>query len=241
MILLLSAILPVAVFLFFIFRKDTEKEPIKLLLKCFLWGCIATLPIVLIELVFDFFNIFTSAFWHSFYKAFVVAAFVEEGVKFLVLYWIIWKHKEFDQHFDGIVYAVFVSLGFAVVENILYVFDGGIGISVMRAILAIPLHGFCGVIMGYFFAIAKFCEIDKKQKFLWLSFLVPLLFHGLYDFALFYIEKSSDNIALALLLFAVFIAVVVFLWRIGIKHIKRHYAKDISKIKESEITTNASS
>jgi len=224
LVLLLSAILPVAIFLFFIYRKDTEKEPPKLLVKCFLWGCFITLPIILIGLLFDCFNIFNSAFLDSFYNAFVVAAFVEEGGKFLCLYWLIWKHKEFDQHFDAIVYAVFVSLGFALVENILYVFQHGFGIAISRAILSVPGHGLFGVMMGYFFALAKFSETAKKQKLLWLSFLVPFLFHGLYDFILFYIEKSSDNIAV--LLFVAFIVVMVFLWRYGIRYIRKHYAKD---------------
>jgi RsiW-degrading membrane proteinase PrsW (M82 family) len=239
MILLLSAIFPVAVFLFFIFRKDTEKEPIKLLAKCFLWGCIATVPVILIELVLDLFNVFTSAFWHSFYKAFIVAAFTEEGVKFLFLYWIIWKHKECNQYFDGIVYAVFVSLGFAVIENILYVFNfNGLSTAINRAIFSVPAHGLFGVIMGYFFTLARFSETNKKRKFLWMSFLVPLIFHGLYDFVLFYMEKSNDNITFYSLLFVIFIVVMVFLWHTGIKHIKQHYAKDISEIKERGNTTN---
>jgi RsiW-degrading membrane proteinase PrsW (M82 family) len=226
LVILLSAIFPVIIFLFFIYRKDTEKEPPILLVKCFLWGCVINLPIILIELVLDHLNIFNSALLHSFYNAFVVASFVEEGFKFLCLYWIIWKRKEFNQYFDGIIYAVFVSLGFAFIENIGYIFQNGFGAAIMRAILSVPGHGLFGVIMGYFFSLARFSEIEKKWKFLWLSFLIPFLFHGLYDFLLFYIEKSGDNIGFVLLLFAMFVIVMVFLWHYGIRYVKKHYAND---------------
>ena len=165
LVILLSAIFPVIIFLFFIYRKDTEKEPPILLVKCFLWGCVITLPIILIELVLDHLNIFNSALLHSFYNAFVVASFVEEGFKFLCLYWIIWKRKEFNQYFDGIIYAVFVSLGFAFIENIGYIFQNGFGAAIMRAILSVPGHGLFGVIMGYFFSLARFSEIEKTINF----------------------------------------------------------------------------
>ena len=232
LLLLLSAIAPVAIFLFFVYRKDTEKEPPKLLAKSFLWGCIAILPILTIELVLQYLNIFSSAFLHSFYEAFIVAAFVEEGVKLFCLYKIIWKHKEFDQYYDGIVYAVFVSLGFALVENIFYVLEGGFGVSILRAMLSIPAHGLFGVLMGYFFALAKFSP-NKNKKFLWLSFIVPFLAHGLYDFFLMYMV-GNDEITI-FLLFHLFIALMIFLWRFGIKYIKKHYAKDKAAILSAEI------
>ena len=224
-ILLFSAALPVVIFLYFIYKKDSEKEPVKLLLKCFLWGCIAIIPIIIIEMLLDRFNIFTSAFLQSFYRAFVVAALVEEGVKFLCLSWIIWKHREFDQYYDGIVYAVFVSLGFALVENILYVIQGGIGVSIARAILAVPLHGLCGVIMGYFFALAKFSRSNNKI-YLWLGFVLPLFSHGAYDFFIFYYTNSDKNISITMILLIFFVALIFILWRCGIGYIKKHCIKD---------------
>ena len=235
-ILLFSAIFPVAIFLFFIYKKDTKKEPPKLLAKSFMWGCIAALPVIIVELILDYFNIFNSAFLQSFYNAFIVAAFVEEGFKFLCLYLIIWKHKEFDQYYDGIVYAVFVSLGFAVVENIVYVIQFGIVTSILRAILPVPGHGLFGVIMGYFFALAKFSTNNKRKKLLWLSFLLPFFIHGLYDFFLFYMQHFQDNVFIALLFIVFFIILMVFLWRYGIRYIKKHYAKDKEEILINKMT-----
>ena len=224
MALLVAAVFPVAVFLIYIYGKDTEKEPPKLLFRCFFLGCVAIVPVVFIETLLSGFNNFDSAFLRSIFGAFVVAALVEEGFKFLFLSGIIWRRKEFDQYFDGIVYAVFISLGFALVENVLYVFDGGIGTAIMRAVLSVPGHGLFGVIMGYFFALAKFSPA-KRKRWLLLSFLIPVLFHGLYDFFLIYLGEN-ENTSIMLLLFAGFILVMVFLWRNGAGYIKKHYAKD---------------
>ncbi|MDR1341263.1 MAG: PrsW family intramembrane metalloprotease [Prevotellaceae bacterium] len=230
-LLLLSAIIPVAVFLYCIYRKDTEKEPLKLLVKCFLWGCAVTVPVILVELSLNFGNpVITSLFPNAFYDAFIVASLVEEAAKFLCLYLIIWKHKEFDQYFDGIIYAVFVSLGFAMVENILYMLDGGLGRAVARAILAVPMHGLCGVMMGYFFSLARFSSIDKRTKLLWYSFLVPFSFHGLYDFCIMYfIPQIEINEGMAGLFLLAFSGVVISIWRIGLKNIKKHLAQDTGK------------
>ena len=225
MALLVSAIFPVVVFLVIVYRKDTEKEPPKLLAKCFFLGCVATVPAMLLELLVDVFNNFDSAFARSFFDAFAVAALVEEGVKFAFLYWIVWKRKEFNQYFDGIVYAVFVSLGFALVENVFYVFDSGFGTAVLRAVLSVPGHGLFGVVMGYFFALARF-SANRRGGLLWLSFLAPLLIHGLYDFLLMSIG-AIENAGLGFLFFAGFVAFMIWLWRIGIKSINKHYAKDL--------------
>ena len=223
-VLVLSACFPVIVFLVIIYRKDTVKEPPKPLIKCFIWGCVSTIPITIIELLLGNINVFGSALGFSLYEAFVVAALVEEGIKFLFLYLIIWKNKEFDQYYDGIVYAVFVSLGFALIENILYVVTSGFGTAIMRAVFSVPGHGLFGVMMGYFFALAKFAP-NRKNGLLFLSFLVPFLFHGLYDFLLFYFAEI-ENILIGFLLFAGFVALMILLWRFGIKYIKSHFAKD---------------
>ena len=220
----MAAFFPVAVFMIIIYRKDTEREPKSLLVKCFLGGCVITIPVVFVGLFLDGFNVFNSAAMSSFYDAFVVAATVEEGFKFLFLYLIIRKRNEFDQHFDGIVYAVFVSLGFAFVENVLYVAEYGFGTAVLRAVLAVPAHGLFGVCMGYFFAHAKFSP-KYRTVLLFLSFLIPMLLHGLYDFLLMYLD-AIDNDGVIVLLFLGFVALMICLWGIGIRFIRKQHAKD---------------
>ena len=224
-LLVLSAAFPVAVFLFLVYRKDTEKEPPKLLVLCFVFGCIATLPILIVELFLSGIYTSSTAAMDAFYNAFVVAAFTEEAFKFLVLYVIIWRRKEFDQHYDGIVYAVFVSMGFAFVENILYVVQSGFQVALMRAILSIPGHGFFGVMMGYFFSLARFSP-EKKNKMLWLSLISPIIFHGLYDFFLFFAEGSGNPMVILVLLIC-FIAFIIVMWVFGIKRIRKQYKKDL--------------
>ncbi|MGI6048144.1 MAG: PrsW family glutamic-type intramembrane protease [Petrimonas sp.] len=235
-LLLISAIIPVLVFLFFIYKKDSQKEPHELLGNCFLFGVASVIPILLIEYVFDYFNnLINSPFWYSFFRAFIVAALVEEGCKLFFLYRATWRNKEFDQSFDGIVYAVFVSLGFAMVENILYVLEHGFIVSISRALLSVPAHGLLGVMMGYFYALAKFSKNQRKQ-YLFLSFFIPFVFHGVFNFLLMYADKIRNvaNVFYVLLIYLLFIVFDVFIWRMGIKSIKRHYAKDIREIEQDE-------
>jgi len=231
-LLILSAALPVFVFLFLVYRKDTEKEPPKLLILCFVFGCISVLPILVVELFLGGIASFSDPAMSAFYNAFIVASLTEELFKFLVLYLIIWKRKEFNQYYDGIVYAVFVSLGFAFVENILYVIQSGFTVALMRAVLSIPGHGFFGVAMGYFFALARF-NPQKRTKLLWLSLLIPILLHGVYDFLLFYVEGIT-NPAIMVAIFVCFVVFIILMWVFGIKRIRKQYKTDLYVIEEGK-------
>jgi len=117
--------------------------------------------------------------------AFLVVAVVEEGAKFVFLYWRTWKDPNFNFRFDGIVYAVFVSLGFAAFENISYVMGYGLSTALVRALLAIPAHMGFAVFMGLFYARAKLCsdagDMRGKRRNLLVSYLSAVLLHGFYD------------------------------------------------------------
>ncbi len=226
MTLLIASITPVIIFLYLIFKKDKNKEPINLLTKCFFGGFLSIILTLIIDIPMTHIGIgFQSPLSKSFYEAFFIAGIPEELSKFIILYWIIWKSKFFDEHYDGIIYAVFVSLGFALVENILYVFQHGMGNAIVRAILAVPAHGFCAVAMGYFLSIAKFGKEDNQKKYVVLSLLVPAALHGSYDFLLMYATNSiTANPGFAVLLLIVFTFFVIFLWRFGLKKIKEFVA-----------------
>jgi RsiW-degrading membrane proteinase PrsW (M82 family) len=144
------------------------------------------------------------------YHAFVVAGFTEELFKFLALYLLIWKSPSFNEKFDGIVYAVFVSLGFAGVENVIYVMEGGMQVAVTRAITAVPAHAIFGVTMGYYMGIAHMYR-ELKGKYLGRALLVPIILHGIYDFIL------MVEVGWLLLLF---IPYVVLLYVMAIKQMK---------------------
>lgn len=227
MLLLTAAAFPVVIFLYVIYQKDHEKEPLSLLLKCLVGGCFS----VIISLGFSFplgllVDFFPGAFLSSFHASFFEAAIPEEIAKFLVLYFLIWKSKELNHHYDGIVYAVFISLGFALVENILYVLDGGMEVAIARAVLSVPGHGLDAVLMGYYFSLARFHEGKKRWEFMTKSLLVPIIFHGGYDFILFYMEANESNGLLLLGLVIALAWLVIKLWRKGIYKIKKHLERD---------------
>lgn len=227
MVLLIASIFPVIIFLYIIYQKDHEKEPLGLLFKCLMGGCFSTILSLILSIPLSKLSVFfPGTLLSSFHSSFFEAAMPEEIAKFSVLYFFIWKSKELNHHYDGIVYSVFVSLGFALVENILYVLEGGWGVAIARAALAVPGHGLDAVLMGYYFSLARFYEGTKRNEYLIKSLAIPIIFHGAYDFLLFYMGKSSENIGLVLILLIAFAWLVIKLWRRGLYKIKMHLERD---------------
>jgi protease PrsW len=184
--LILIATAPVFIILFYIYYRDKyEHEPLALLIKGLLLGGLIIIPSMFFEQLIQMwgsqFNGMSSVAWN----AFMVASLVEEAFKFSAVYFLIWRNPNFNEEFDGIVYAVFVSLGFAFVENLTYVFgkEAGFQVGLMRAFTAVPAHAMFGIMMGYRFGLAKFIP-SKRFQYLVMAFIVPFLFHGIYDFIL---------------------------------------------------------
>jgi len=209
--LLILSLAPVFIIAGYIYFRDKyEREPMRLLLLALASGALVVVPVMFIG---SFFNGFTSLFGHfgaAAWKAFIVAGFTEEMFKFLALYLLIWKSPEFNEKFDGIVYAVFISLGFAAVENLLYVTGSGLSTGFVRAFTAVPAHAIFGITMGFYFGMAKFYPKNQtrlKQK----ALLYPVLLHGIYDFILF------TGIAWLTL---VFLGFLVYLYFSALKRIK---------------------
>jgi RsiW-degrading membrane proteinase PrsW (M82 family) len=158
-----------------------------------------------------------------FYEAFIVAALNEEALKFMAFMIFIWNDRNFNENFDGIVYAVFISLGFAGIENILYVIQGGIGTGILRAFTSVPGHALDGVFMGYFLARAKFNPALKYEN-LFLAFIVPFLLHGIWDFLIFLIRDNQGPGLFVGIFLLFFILFVVSLYLFGIRRINRSVA-----------------
>lgn len=184
--LLLIATAPVFILLAYVYYRDKyEKEPLKLLLEGLVAGGVICFPIIFFErLMAQVGEPLIDLQWAA-WNAFMVASFVEELFKYLAIMILIWRNVNFNEKFDGIVYAVFVSLGFALVENVLYVVTrgGGVQVGLLRAITAVPAHAMFGVMMGYWIGKARFVRLNRL-KYLLLAFFFPFLFHGLYDFIL---------------------------------------------------------
>ncbi|MDF1574039.1 MAG: PrsW family glutamic-type intramembrane protease [Bacteroidales bacterium] len=184
MAVLLASLAPVFIILFYIYFRDKyDKEPFGLLLKALLMGVVIVVPVIFMERFLMIFSPQTGQVENAAYQAFVVAGFTEELFKFLGLCLLVWKSSSFNEQFDGIVYAVFVSLGFAGVENVLYVSDGGMETALIRAITAVPAHAIFGVTMGYYLGIAHMYK-ELRSRYLARALLVPVVLHGIYDFIL---------------------------------------------------------
>lgn len=207
---LLAALLPALFLMRYIYRKDTiEKEPKGMLTGLVFLGVAAAVVAVIFETLGEsvltrFLAEGTPAY--TIVMAFLVVAVVEEGAKYLFLLWRTWRDPNFNYRFDGIVYAVFVSLGFAAFENISYVVGYGLTTAIARALLAIPAHLGFAVFMGYFYARAKRChdqgDVHGRRRNLWASYLIAVLLHGFYD------ACALLGTVLSLLLFLAFVIVM---------------------------------
>ena len=165
--LVAAALLPPLVLLRVVYQMDKlDREPGALLLALFFRGALAMVPILVLEVVADQFIDFFP--WrpivYLFLAYFVVPGFIEEGVKYRVLLRRTWNEPHFNHRFDGVVYGVFVSLGFAAVENVLYVLTSGFSTAVVRAIFSIPGHAMFGVVMGEAMSRAKWLEVHGQRE-----------------------------------------------------------------------------
>lgn len=193
LLLFILALLPVILLGYVIYSKDKEKEPIKLLIKLFLGGILsAGLTLGVSYLLNSYLTSFSyypemkglSLFIYTFF----FVSLVEELSKFIATYFISYHNKEYDQFYDMIVYAVFISLGFAWIENLLYVYEGGFKIALLRGLVAVPTHVSVAVFMGYYLSLAKVAELNhysSKIKYLLFSILVPTILHGIYDYLIY--------------------------------------------------------
>ncbi|QRN86276.1 PrsW family intramembrane metalloprotease [Clostridia bacterium] len=208
---LMIAIAPAILVLYYIYQKDIlAKEPPGTLLKLFIWGAFLVIPASILENSW-YINPTGTDVIDYFMLSFFNVALIEEGLKYLVFIVFIWKgEKEFDEFFDGIVYAIFISLGFATIENIFYVTTFGTSTGIIRAITAIPLHAVCAVISGSYLSRAKF--LNHASVNLVKAFIYPILLHGLYNFILFLNNPVMSTIVFPLL--------VISYYRLGLKNIK---------------------
>ena len=224
-IILGAALLPPLFLMWKVYQNDTiEKEPTGLLVKIFVFGMISTIPAVILETIGQtvlegvlgipqgrVFNLL---------MFFIVVAGAEELVKYFAMKLPTWRNENFNYVFDGVVYGVTAALGFAALENVLYVLDTGLSTAGIRAWTAIPLHCIAGIFMGHYYGIAKAAERwgDRKVKnrMLRRSILIPMLIHGAYDFI------ASDESPLLVFVFFAYIIVLDVLAYRSLKSYSQH-------------------
>jgi RsiW-degrading membrane proteinase PrsW (M82 family) len=177
--MLMAAIAPGLSLLAYFYLKDRyETEPIHLVIRMFLFGVILVFPSLVLQHAF-----IQEIGEGTFTSAFFLSGGLEEFLKWFVMYHIIYRHTSFDEPYDGIVYAVAVSLGYATLENVFYAFLNVSTFSALmvRALLPVSGHALFGVMMGYYLGKAKFIP-QHAYKYMWASLLLPIFWHGLFDY-----------------------------------------------------------
>lgn len=222
----LAAIVPAIFLMRYIYQKDTvEKEPAGLLVSLFLRGILAAGVSMLLEGIGETILHYTvpdtGSVHYTLILAFAVVAAVEEGTKFFFCYRRTWHDPNFDCRFDGIVYMVFTSLGFAAIENVMYVFRYGLGVALPRAVLSVPGHMGFAVVAGALYGRAKDYDLrgmdSQKSSSLIGAYLVAVFLHGFYD-ACAMMQTSLSSI--------IFYAFVIIMYIFIIRLIKRESQSD---------------
>jgi len=180
--LLALALAPIVAIVWYIIYLDKlNKEPVKMLLLTFLFGIISVLPAILLEVFGGNLLGEINSLPKAWFQAFIVVALSEELAKYFFLRKYVFSKPYFDEPYDGIVYAIMISMGFAAIENVMYVMQGGTAVAIMRMFTAVPAHASFAVLMGYWVGRAK---MENKPQLNWLGLGSAVLFHGLYDFFL---------------------------------------------------------
>ena len=197
-------------------RDRYDREPLPLLIKIFLLGALSVIPVLAVEKILLRINVFTGILEIAF-TAFVVAGFTEEYFKRAVVLYGAYHSKYFNEKLDGIIYCAFSALGFATVENIMYIgfqFTGNYYVGILRGVLSVPAHVLFAITMGYYLSLSRFATdpTEKKQYFM-RSLLVPIVLHGLFNFIL------MAQIPYGLF---IFIPYVIFLWVTSLKKLNEY-------------------
>ncbi len=184
LIKLAVSVLPTVFLWMYIWKQDTKKEPLAKLLKGLLWGALIAIPVIIVEYALHFLLFGDGAPQTLFgitILSFLGVSLPEEAFKLLALWLLLRKNPYFDEHFDGIVYAVCVGLGFATVENAIYVMGDGdwVVVGIGRALLAVPGHYAFAVLMGYYYSVYHF--VDHSRKTAAMILIAPIIAHGIYD------------------------------------------------------------
>lgn len=200
---ILAAVAPAIVLAIIMIRKDRRPEPLGWLLAAVGLGVLVGPCVLLLGFLgMPFFE--ESSFSGAILTSFVDAAIPEEALKFAALWFLVSRCRHFDEMFDGIVYAVCIGMGFAGLENVLYLLgaeDEWIAVGISRALLSVPMHYFFAIIMGTFFSLGWF-DRRNRAKYMCAALLLPILVHGIYDTLCFSISLNED---LSLFILAIFL------------------------------------
>lgn len=227
LLMILQAVAPTVVLIIFLLFTDRyDKEPKRLLILVFVLGMVVTLPTLAAEIIGQRFNVFDGLAGKLF-EAFVVIGLSEEFFKRLVVSKTVFRHPAFNERLDGIIYCGIAALGFATLENFVYILSYSPvapDIWITRGLLSVPTHMLLGITMGYYLSMAKFCSDPQRcAGYYRKSLLIPALLHGTFDFILL-----SEIPLLSVLL----LPFVGYLWVSSMIKLRRYYkeSKDIHNL-----------
>lgn len=194
---------------YFYLREEIRSEPIFEVLRSFLLGAILVFPIMFMQYVMEVEHVLP----FRILDAFIRSSMLEEFFKWFILYFTAYRFIDFHKPYDGIIYGVAISLGYASAENILYLMAYGFNVeyAMLRAVLPVSSHAVFGVIMGYYFGKSKFASMDKKGQLIFQALFVPFLLHGLYDYILLF----KNGIVFFIIPF------MFFIWFFALKKLKQ--------------------
>lgn len=212
------SLIPVFLIIFLMYKLDLiEKESLRTLIAVFLGGCVSYLMVKFISKLFEIFLPFITNYENDEFSVMLIAfsaiAFIEEFSKYFILNILTWKDKEFNEVYDGVLYGVLISLGFAVVENYFYLVNADLSVLITRCIFSVPAHAAFGVIMGYYYGYAKYYKsIDfTKSRYLlnkYCGFFVAMILHGIYDYILSSTFEYKIYVFLAFILIMIIFVII---------------------------------
>lgn len=211
-----ASLAPTLALMSFFYLKDKfEAEPLSAVMRAFLYGALLVFPIMFIQYAFTAEGIGQQ----TFIKSFLLTGLMEEFFKWFVLVYTVYRYNQFDTVYDGIVYGVSISLGFATIENLLYLVSYGVEYAIGRALFPVSSHALFGVVMGFYIGKAQILK-TKKNRMLFVGLTFPVLIHGLYDFILVTVQQNWIYFL---------IPFMIILWMYGMKKVKQanqHPVKD---------------
>ncbi len=236
-LLMVIAVVPALYLMLQVYKADRiEKEPWGVLIGLVLWGILSTAIAVALETAGTYViaPLGEGSLAYNLVLYFIIVGLSEEFSKYIILKWRTWRSSNFNCTFDGVIYSVFISLGFALWENIQYVAIYGFETGIVRAFTAIPGHASFAVFMGVWYGMAKrydfMGEPGKSKRCRRLALIIPTIMHGVYDFTATYTGLS--------LVFLAFIALMFFLAIRDVKMMSKHDKYIGTPLEESEMDNN---
>ncbi|MBN2197774.1 PrsW family intramembrane metalloprotease [Candidatus Wolfebacteria bacterium] len=209
-LLIFLCFLPSFAWLFFFLKEDIHPEPKKMIIRVFVGGIFAAIIAVSIQILLKNSFLIFQTDSYSFFSLFSFS-FIEEIIKFLIVYLLIRKSRFFDEPIDAMIYMIIAALGFALLENfgVIYnvnILSEALSIMVLRFVGATLLHALSSGIIGYYWGKSL---INKNNK-IWINIAKGIIFATLLHTFFNYLIITSKDITIYPLILLIIAAIFIF-------------------------------